>query len=60
MDLENIILSKISQRQITYDNTYMRNLKIIQMNLYTKQTDSQTYIEKLWLPNGTGSWGGTN
>ena len=29
------------ERQILYDITYMWNLKIIQMNLYTKQTDSQ-------------------
>ena len=38
MDLEMIILSEVSQRQISYDITYMWNLiKMIQMNLYTKQ-----------------------
>ena len=33
MDLEIIILSEISQRQISYDIIYMWNLK---MNLFTK------------------------
>ena len=40
MDLEIIILSEVSQteRQISYDITYMWNLKkTIQMNLLTKQ-----------------------
>ena len=38
MDLEIIILSEVRERQISYDFTYMRNLKkIIQMNLCTKQ-----------------------
>ena len=39
MDLEIIILSKSNrERQISYDITYMWNLKkMIQMNLFTKQ-----------------------
>ena len=42
MDLEIIILSEI--RQISYDITYMGKmyLKMIQMNLFMKETDSQT------------------
>ena len=47
MDLEIIILSEISQteKEIPYDITYTWNLKYDtneQMNLPTKQTDSQT------------------
>ena len=38
MDLEIIILSEVRQRQISYDITYMWNLKkMIQMSLLTKQ-----------------------
>ena len=37
MDLEIIILSEGSQRQISDDITYMRNLKYIHMNLFTKR-----------------------
>ena len=43
MDLEIIILSEISQRQISYDIIHMWNLK---MNLFTKQKQThgnQTY-----------------
>ena len=36
MDLEIIILSEGSQRQISDDITYMWNLKYIHMNLFTK------------------------
>ena len=49
MDLQIIILSEVSQRQISYDITYMWNLKnMIQMNLLTKQKQThrlrkQTY-----------------
>ena len=44
MDLEVTILSEVSQRQKSYDSTYMWNLKkIIRMNLFTrkKQTCKQ-------------------
>ena len=38
MNLEIIILTEVRQRQISYDITYMGNLKkMIQMNLFTKQ-----------------------
>ena len=43
MDLEIIILSEISQRQISYDTTYMWNLKNDTNELiYKPETDSQT------------------
>ena len=42
MDLEIIILREVSERKISYDISYMWNLKkMIHMNLFTK-TDSQT------------------
>ena len=37
MDLEILILSEVSQRQISYDITYVESKKMIQMNLCTKQ-----------------------
>ena len=38
IDIEIIILSEVSQRQISYDIAYMWNMKKkIQMNLFTKQ-----------------------
>ena len=50
MDIKIIILSDMSdrQRQISCDITYMWNLKMIQMNLFTKQNQThrrskQTY-----------------
>ena len=43
MDLENIMLSEISQRkQILYDISYMWNLKKIN-NLYAKQRQTHRY-----------------
>ena len=34
---------KVREKQMSYDNTYLCNLqKMIEMNLFTKQTDSQT------------------
>ena len=42
-DLEGIMLSEINQRQILYDITYIWNLKIIQMNLYTKQKQTHRH-----------------
>ena len=42
MDLEIIILSEVSQRQISYDVTYMWNLKYDTNELiYKTETDSQ-------------------
>ena len=51
MDLENIMLSEIRQRQILYDITYMWNLKI-QMNLFTKQKQTHRYRNKLVVTEG--------
>ena len=49
MDLE-ITISKVSQRQISYDITYIWNLKkLMQMNFYTKQ--KQTHIENKLMVN---------
>ena len=43
MDLEIIILSEVSQRQISYDITYMWNLKYdTNKHIYETETDSQT------------------
>ena len=50
MDLEIIILSEVSQRQI-YDITYMWNLKNYKNEIINKtETDSQTSKTNLWLP----------
>ena len=57
MDLEIIILSEVSQRQIPYDITYMWNLKYNTNQRETK-TDSQTQRTDLWLPRGKWSRGG--
>ena len=64
MDLEIITLSELRERQISYDITYMWNLKekTIQMNLYTNQKQNHRHKKKktnLWLPKGK-SRGGTN
>ena len=41
-----------------YDITYMWDLKkMIQMKLFTKQTDLQTERMNLWLPGGRGEGG---
>ena len=54
MDLE--ILSEVSQtekRQISYDITYMWNLKNdTNEPIYKTETDSQTQKTNLWLPKG--------
>ena len=43
MDLESVILSELSQRQISYDITYMWNLKNDTNELvYQTEIDSQT------------------
>ena len=43
MDLEIIMLSEVSQRQISYDITYMWNLKCDTNEfIYKTETDSQT------------------
>ena len=51
MNLEIIILSEVSQRQISYDIAYMWNLKKKKNNdtgeiIYKIETDSQTFKKK--------------
>ena len=57
LDLENIILSEISQteRQLLYDVTSMGNLKI-NTNECICETEADSQIQKtnLWLPKGRG------
>ena len=49
------------QRQISYDNAYMWNLKkMIQINLYTKQKQTHRQKTNIWLPKGKGGGGGKN
>ena len=45
MDLEFIPLSEVRQRQISYDTTYIWNLKnkMIQLNLFTKQKQTHRH-----------------
>ena len=63
IDLEIIILSEVSQtgRQISYDITYMWNLKKIPMNLFTKQKQThrhrkQTCQQREKGENKLGVW----
>ena len=50
MDLEKLYLMKsVRQRKtILYDIIYMWNLKIIQMNLYTKQKQTQRHRKQTY------------
>ena len=51
MDLETVILSEVSQREILYDITYMWNFKNDTNELnYKTETNSQTQRTNLWLP----------
>ena len=55
MDLENIMFSEISQRQILYDITYMWNQKKIHKGMYMQNRNRLTDLgkkENLWLPQG--------
>ena len=56
MDLKIIILSEVTRtRQISYDITYMWNLKNdTNKVIYKTETDSQTQRTNLWLPKGKG------
>ena len=54
MDLEIIILSEVSQKDKYHTISHVESKKMIQMNLFTKQTDSQTQKTNLWLPKGKG------
>ena len=52
MNLEIIILSELSQKDISYI-TYTWNLKkMIQMNLFTKQKLTHQHRKQTWLPKG--------
>ena len=55
-DLEITILSKVRQRQVPYNITYMWNLNTNQL-IYTTETNLQTYKANLQLPNGKGGKG---
>ena len=59
MDLEIIILSEVSQREIPHEITYMWNLKKkkndINEFIYKTEIDSQTQKTNLGLPKG--NWG---
>ena len=58
MDLENITLSKVSQRKKTsYDITYMWDLKNTNPLIYKTETDSQTQKTNLRLPKQKGMGG---
>ena len=60
-DLEIIILSEEShtlERQISYDITYMCNLKkMIQMNLFTKQKQTHRHRKQIYGYQ-RGKWAG--
>ena len=48
-------ISKVRQRQISYDITYMWELKYYTNELiYKTETDSQTQKTNLWLTKGKG------
>ena len=56
-------MNKILQSQrktILHNITYGWNLKIIQINLYTKRKQSQTWKINSCLPKGKGKEGGIN
>ena len=49
MNLENITFSKVvRERPILYDITYTWNLKIIQMNLHTKQKETHRHRKQTY------------
>ena len=48
--------SEVSQRQMSYNITYMWNIKNDKNELiYRTETDSWTLKTNLWLPKGKGS-----
>ena len=52
LDLEIVILSEVKldrERQILYDITYMWNLKIIQINLFTKQKQTLRHRKQIYV-----------
>ena len=60
MDLKIIILSEVSQRQISYNIIYIwkqTNIKYTNEPIYKTETDSHTSKTNLRLPKGK-CWGG--
>ena len=45
---------KLEDKQISYDTSYMWNLKkkVTQMNLFTKQKQTHRHRKNLWSPQG--------
>ena len=59
MDLETIILREVRERQISYDITYMCNLKYDTNELiYKTETDSQRENKLMVTKGESGGWGG--
>ena len=56
MDLEIVKLSGVSQRQISYDTTYMWDLKKNGTNelIFKIEIESQIQKTNFWLPRGKG------
>ena len=55
MDLEDIMLSEVRERQILYDVTYMRNLKTKHTNEHNrKETDPTDTENKLVVTSSKG------
>ena len=54
MDLDMIILSEVNQRQVSYDITYMWDLKKNDSNafIYKTEIDIHTKKRNLWIPKG--------
>ena len=58
MQLNILILSEVSQRQISYFIAYVWNINSdINKLIYKTEVDSQTQKTNLWLPNGKGGGG---
>ena len=55
MDLETVIQSEVSQKE---KNKYcilthnVESRKIVQVNLFAKQKQTQTYRTNIWIPRG--------
>ena len=59
MDIESIVFSEVSQTEKNkelYDTTYIWNLKVIQMSVYTKQKKIHRYRVKLVVLKGEREW----
>ena len=56
IDLEIILLHEVRQIKISYDITYMWNLKIVQVNLFTEQ--KVTNVENKFMVTRGKRWRG--